>query len=98
MSQASPADLLTKGCGTTALCSVAALGGNATSATNDSEKSSPQRNGYLWLGSSETIGTHRELFEVGDTKLKLYSRKATIGPALQGRLIAHSGKAGVDAR
>ena len=30
--------------------------------------------GFLWLGSSETIGTYRDLFEITDTKHKIYRR------------------------
>src|SRR5215813_11463918 len=32
--------------------------------------------GFLWLGSSETIGGYRDLFEVEDAKHKLYVKKA----------------------
>ena len=32
-------------------------------------------NGYLWLGSSETIGSYRELFELLDAKCKIYVKK-----------------------
>jgi two-component system CheB/CheR fusion protein len=35
--------------------------------------------GVLWLGSSETIGSYRELFEVEDNKFKMYVKKP--GPA-----------------
>ncbi len=31
--------------------------------------------GFLWLGSSETIGSFRELFEIRDTKHKIYAKK-----------------------
>lgn len=31
--------------------------------------------GFLWLGSSETIGNHRQLFEVQDARNKIYSKK-----------------------
>src|SRR4029079_1051475 len=31
--------------------------------------------GFLWLGGSETIGLHRDLFELADTKHKIYMRK-----------------------
>ncbi|HEV8598362.1 MAG TPA: chemotaxis protein CheB [Gemmatimonadales bacterium] len=31
--------------------------------------------GYLWLGNSETVGPHRELFDLVDPKHKIYSRK-----------------------
>ncbi|HST02958.1 MAG TPA: CheR family methyltransferase, partial [Usitatibacter sp.] len=31
--------------------------------------------GFLWLGGSETVGTHRELFEMLDVKHKVYSKK-----------------------
>lgn len=33
-------------------------------------------NGYLLLGSSETIGAHSELFSVEDNKAKIYKRRA----------------------
>ncbi len=32
-------------------------------------------NGMLWLGQSETIGAHRDLFEVVDTHFKFFVRK-----------------------
>ena len=35
-------------------------------------------NGYLWLGSSETIGGFRDLFEVEDAKHKFYVKKAAV--------------------
>ena len=47
-----------------------------------------QPNGYLWLGSSETIGTYRDLFESEDARQKLYTRKpggARTAPNLQWR-------------
>jgi len=31
--------------------------------------------GYLWLGSSETIGSYRDLFEARDAKNKIYAKK-----------------------
>ncbi len=31
--------------------------------------------GFLWLGGSETIGTHRDLFELLDPRNKIYHRK-----------------------
>jgi len=31
--------------------------------------------GFLWLGSSETIGNHRQLFEAQDARNKIYSKK-----------------------
>ncbi len=31
--------------------------------------------GYLWLGSSETVGPFRHLFEIADSRQKLYQRK-----------------------
>jgi two-component system CheB/CheR fusion protein len=34
-----------------------------------------RNNGYLWLGGSETIGTYRDLFDILDTKHKIYARK-----------------------
>lgn len=36
--------------------------------------------GYLWLGSSETAGTSRTLFEVVDAKHKIYIRQAGASP------------------
>jgi len=40
--------------------------------------------GFLWLGGSETIGLHRDLFELTDTKHKIYLRKPSKGaPALR---------------
>jgi two-component system CheB/CheR fusion protein len=35
-----------------------------------------QARGFLWLGTSETIGTFRDLFEIVDAKSKIYSRKS----------------------
>jgi len=35
--------------------------------------------GFLWLGASETIGSYRELFEVKDSKHKIYVKRP--GPA-----------------
>jgi two-component system, chemotaxis family, CheB/CheR fusion protein len=32
-------------------------------------------NGFLWLGSSETIGSYRDLFDLQDAKHKIYVRK-----------------------
>src|SRR5262249_40620232 len=32
--------------------------------------------GHLWLGTSETIGSYRDLFEVEDSKQKIYVKKA----------------------
>ena len=32
--------------------------------------------GFLWLGGSETIGSHRNLFEVEDAKHKIYTKKS----------------------
>ena len=31
--------------------------------------------GFLWLGTSETIGTYRDLFELVDAKKKIYARR-----------------------
>ena len=36
-------------------------------------------NGFLWLGASETIGAYRDLFEVKDSKHKIYVKRP--GPA-----------------
>jgi two-component system CheB/CheR fusion protein len=33
-----------------------------------------QPDGFLWLGSSETIGTHRDLFELRDARAKIYAK------------------------
>jgi two-component system CheB/CheR fusion protein len=41
--------------------------------------------GFLWLGSSETIGSYRDLFDLQDPKHKIYAKRATTGrhvPAL----------------
>jgi two-component system CheB/CheR fusion protein len=38
-----------------------------------------QPQGFLWLGSSETIGAYRDLFEIEDTRNKIYSKKAGSG-------------------
>lgn len=35
--------------------------------------------GVLWLGSSETSGVHRSLFEIADSKHKMYTRKMGSG-------------------
>ncbi len=35
------------------------------------------RTGYLFLGSSESIGAHAELFRLVDRRFRIYSRKAT---------------------
>jgi two-component system CheB/CheR fusion protein len=32
--------------------------------------------GFLWLGGSETIGSYRDLFDLVDTKNKIYAKKA----------------------
>jgi two-component system CheB/CheR fusion protein len=34
--------------------------------------------GFLWLGSSETIGSYRELFDLLDPKHKIYAKKAAV--------------------
>jgi two-component system CheB/CheR fusion protein len=34
-----------------------------------------QPSGFLWLGTSETIGSYRDLFEVEDAKYKVYRKK-----------------------
>ncbi len=36
--------------------------------------------GCLWLGSSETIGAYRNLFDAEDPKHKIYARKPSSGP------------------
>ncbi|HUR29237.1 MAG TPA: CheR family methyltransferase, partial [Planctomycetota bacterium] len=38
--------------------------------------------GYLWLGSSETIGQHRELFDLLEPKHKFYVRKTAVRTAI----------------
>ena len=38
--------------------------------------------GYLWLGSSETIGSYRDLFEIEDAKNKIYSKKGGVRGAV----------------
>ena len=37
--------------------------------------------GFLWLGGSETIGFHRDLFDAKDTKHKVYAKKPRFGPS-----------------
>ena len=37
-----------------------------------------RNNGYLWLGGSETIGSYRELFDILDTKHKIYAKKPVV--------------------
>jgi len=37
--------------------------------------------GFLWLGASETIGPYRELFEIKDSKYKIYVKRAGSGIA-----------------
>jgi two-component system CheB/CheR fusion protein len=37
--------------------------------------------GYLWLGGSETIGAHRDLFDLADSKHKIYAKKPRGGRA-----------------
>ncbi|MES9901196.1 MAG: CheR family methyltransferase [Sedimenticola sp.] len=39
-----------------------------------------QPNGYLMLGTSETIGSHADLFRLADKKNKLYSKKSVAAP------------------
>jgi two-component system CheB/CheR fusion protein len=34
-----------------------------------------QPSGYLWLGTSETIGSYRELFELKNTRYKIYAKR-----------------------
>ena len=38
-------------------------------------------NGFLWLGASETIGSYRDLFEVKDSKHKIYVKRPGPGSA-----------------
>ena len=38
--------------------------------------------GFLWLGSSETIGTHRDLFHPVDVRHRIYEKRATPGVAI----------------
>ena len=40
-------------------------------------------NGYLWLGSSETIGTFRDFFELEDAKHKFYAKRVGLPRAPQ---------------
>ncbi|HEV7803219.1 MAG TPA: CheR family methyltransferase, partial [Burkholderiales bacterium] len=38
-----------------------------------------RENGFLWLGTSETIGSYRDLFELKESKYKIYARKEAPG-------------------
>ena len=42
--------------------------------------------GYLWLGNSETIGSYRDLFEIEDTKHKIYAKKPGLSRPVLGDL------------
>jgi two-component system, chemotaxis family, CheB/CheR fusion protein len=47
--------------------------------------------GFLWLGTSETIGNFRDLFELEDAKFKIYSKKPGTGrPAVNPVLTAYT--------
>jgi two-component system CheB/CheR fusion protein len=50
--------------------------------------------GVLWLGSSETIGTHRELFDLVDSRHKIYAKKGgprmMLEPAVAPRWLGHA--------
>jgi two-component system, chemotaxis family, CheB/CheR fusion protein len=37
--------------------------------------------GFLWVGASETIGSYRDLFEIKDSKHKIYRKRFTSNPA-----------------
>ena len=37
--------------------------------------------GYLWLGGSETVGSHQNLFETQDSKHKIYTKRSGSGVA-----------------
>jgi two-component system CheB/CheR fusion protein len=37
--------------------------------------------GFLWLGTSETIGSYRDLFELKNTRYKIYAKKAVASQA-----------------
>src|SRR5262245_32961332 len=52
--------------------------------------------GFLILGTSETIGTFRDLFELEDAKFKIYSRKP--GPGHLAPALAIAGYVGMPAR
>src|SRR5262245_13346550 len=52
--------------------------------------------GFLMLGSSETVGTFRDLFELEDPKVKIYSRKP--GPGHLAPALAIAGYVGMPAR
>ena len=41
-------------------------------------------NGFLWLGTSETIGAYRDLFSLANTKYKIYAKKGAGMPAPPG--------------
>ncbi len=43
-----------------------------------------RQNGVLWLGSSETIGTYRDLFELEDPKHKIYAKRTVTGRPVPG--------------
>ena len=47
--------------------------------------------GFLWLGSSETIGSHRNLFEADDLKHKIYIKKPGPSPSLGHFPLQHGG-------
>ena len=42
--------------------------------------------GYLWLGNSETIGSYRDLFQIEDTKHKIYVKNPSLSRAALGGL------------
>lgn len=47
--------------------------------------------GCLWLGRSETIGAHRDLFNADDAKHKIYSKKPGSAPAQGHFSLQHGG-------
>jgi two-component system CheB/CheR fusion protein len=49
--------------------------------------------GYLWLGSSETIGTYRDLFKADDAKHKIYSKRPGSGQGHGQFSLQHGGAA-----
>ena len=44
--------------------------------------------GYLWLGGSETVGVHRELFELVEPRHKIYRKKPVQAPVVMKALAA----------
>ena len=51
--------------------------------------------GFLWLGPSETVGTHTELFSVADERHRIYAKKVASGRSYpQFAAEAHGGTSG----